>query len=360
MSDRREFLRHATVAVAGLSGIPASVSGEQPGAMPTPRAKAMMSSFGLTRPIFQAGMGGVANPSLAAAVSNAGAMGAIGLTNASPELTRDRISKTREATTLPFAVNYLLAFDLKTLDVALEAGAPVIQFAYGIPTRESANAIRRASAKMGIQIASVEGAKRALDLGADYLICQGMEAGGHVQATAPLDETLPRVIAEAGKIPVIAGGGIANGVAIRRALLAGASGVLIGTRFVATKEADAHDEYKKALTNSKAADTVFTICFQNGWLHAPHRVLRNRTFAMWEADGCPPPGKRPGETDVVATGSTGNPILRYGYAPPRPTMTGNVTEMALYAGRGVDAIRDVPGAGELVERLWKECLTATR
>src|SRR5262245_24420801 len=90
---------------------------------------------------------------------------------------------------------------------------------------------------------------------------------------------------------------IANGTHIRRALLAGSSGVLIGTRFVATKEANAHDEYKGAIARAKARDTVLTVCFQDGWPNATHRVLRNRTFQMWEEAGCPPAGKRPGEGD---------------------------------------------------------------
>src|SRR6185295_12319244 len=128
--------------------------------------------------------------------------------------------------------------------------------------------------------------------GTDYLICQGIEAGGHVQALSALYEVLPAVIAEAKEVPVLAAGGIANGAQIRRALLAGASGVLVGTRFVATKEAGAHQEYKTAITQARASDTVMTLCFQDGWANAPHRVLRNRTVELWEAAGCPPPGNR--------------------------------------------------------------------
>ena len=126
----------------------------------------------------------------------------------------------------------------------------MIQFAWGIPSKESVGEIRTAGAKMGIQIASAEGAQRALDLGADYLICQGTEVG--LQATTSLEETLPRVIEAAHLTPVLAAGGIADGRAIRRVLVAGASGVLIGTRFVATQEADAHSDYKKRLIRANA------------------------------------------------------------------------------------------------------------
>jgi nitronate monooxygenase len=96
------------------------------------------------------------------------------------------------------------------------------------------------------------------------------------------------VIEEAKTVPVLAGGGIAHGAHIRRALLAGASGVLIGTRFVATKEAGGHEEHKRAIIRATAAETALTVCFQDGFANAPHRVLRNRTLEMREAAGCSP------------------------------------------------------------------------
>ena len=329
--------------------------------MPTARASGLMAAFGLRYPIFCAGMGAAATPELAIAVSNGGGLGAIGIGSGAPsaDVVRQLVSRTRSGTSRLFAVNYLLAFDLVTLPVALDAGAPIIQFAWGLPPTETVAAIRKAGAKMGIQIGSVAGARRALDAGSDYLICQGTEAGGHVQATKALYEVLPAVIEEAKTVPVVAGGGIANGAHIRRALLAGASGVLIGTRFIATKEAGAHDEYKGAITRATAADTVLTVCFQDGWTNAPHRVLRNRTLEIWEAAGCPPAGKRPGEGDILATNAiTGATKRRYSVRTPGPDDRGAITELVLYAGQGVDAIRDIPSAGELVARLWKDCLDA--
>jgi nitronate monooxygenase len=332
----------------------------QPAAMPTPRARALMTLFGLTYPIFSAGMGSTAVPELAVAVSKAGGLGGVGTTLfPTADLVRQRVSKARSGTDRPFAVNILLAREHDALPVALDAGAPIIQFAWGIPTAEAVATVRKAGAKMGIQIGNAAGARRALDLGADYLICQGIEAGGHVQGTSGLYEVLPAVIDAAKAVPVLAAGGIANGVHIRRALLAGASGVLVGTRFVATKEAGTHEDHKSAITRARAADTVLTVCFQDQWANAPHRVLRNRTLEMWEAAGCPPPGKRPGEGDVLVTNSvTGAVKHRYSTANPAPDDRGELTELALWAGQGVDAIRDIPSAGELVERLWRECLDA--
>jgi len=367
MSDRREFFRQAAAVAVGLAARDAGAVDAQPrAAMPTPRASAFMKAFGLTYPICNAGMGTAAGPELASAVSNAGGLGATGTGtrfggggSAANDMMRQVVTRIRNATKGPFAVNYLLAVDPATLPATLDAGAPIIQFAWGIPSEEMVRLIRKAGAKMGIQIGSAAGARRALDAGADYLICQGTEAGGHVQAAATLYDSLAAVIEEARNIPVLAAGGIASGAHIRRALLAGASGVLIGTRFIATKEAAAHDDYKTTLIRGRAADTVLTVCFQDGWVNAPHRVLRNQTFTMWEAAGCPPPGKRPGEGDTIATNASGAVKRRYATSMPYSTDRGNVTELALYAGQGVDSVRDIPAAGELVARLWKECLDAT-
>jgi nitronate monooxygenase len=204
----------------------------------------------------------------------------------------------------------------------------------------------------------VESARAALDLGADYLVCQGTEAGGHVQANRELYKILPEVLNEARQIPVVASGGIGNGQGIGKALLAGASAAMLGTRFVATVESNAHPDYKQAIVAAHAEDTALTTCFQDGWPYAPHRALRNRTFVMWDAAGCPPPGKRPGEGDVVATRPDGSRVLRYASEHPRLGYEGRVTECPLWAGLGAGFVKDIPPAGELVERLWRECEAA--
>ena len=328
--------------------------------MPTPRAAALMTAFDLKYPIFNAGMGAFANPELAIAVSNAGGFGAIGTGTAMPaDVVRERVTRARAGTKRLFAINYLLAFEPITLSIALEAGAPAVQFAWGMPRAGAVSAIRKANAKMGIQISNVDGARQALDLGADYLICQGIEAGGHVQALSALFDMLPAVVEEANSVPVLAAGGIANGAHIRRALLEGAAGVLIGTRFIATREAEAHDEYKTAVSRAKASETVLSICFQDGWPIATGRTLRNRTIEMWEAAGCPPPGKRPGEGDLLTTNVVnGSNKRRYSVGGPSPNDRGKISELPLWAGQGVDAIRDIPSAADLVPRLWRECVDA--
>jgi hypothetical protein len=138
-------------------------------------------------------------------------MGALALTNHTPDSARDAVSKVRSATKGVFFINYILAFPFAngaaSLRTALDAGAPTVQFSWGPPPKEAISAIRAAGAKLAMQVTSAESARAALDLGADYLVCQGTEAGGHVQATRGLYEALPNVLEEAKQKPVIASGG---------------------------------------------------------------------------------------------------------------------------------------------------------
>ena len=165
------------------------------------------------------------------------------------------------------------------------------------------------------------------------------------------------VLQEARGKPVVASGGIGNGQGIRDALLNGASAAMLGTRFVATLESNAPLEYKHAIISAHAGDTALTICFQDGW-PAMHRALRNRTFVMWDAAGCPPPGKRPGENDVLLNRPDGSNVRRYWYQSPVSGEQGHITDCALYAGQSVEVVKDLPDAGELVRRLWRECNAA--
>lgn len=314
------------------------------------RAKKLMALFGLKYPIFQAAPGGEA---LALALAKAGAMGALSLTSASPDEAFQIVTRMKAATKGSFYGNYILSFEPKSLDKALEAGIPAVQFSWGIPTKTMISKITAAGAKLGIQVASKDNAKAALDLSPDFLICQGVEAGGHVQANEPLLQSLKEIIAEAKEVPVLAAGGLATGHDIRKVLNAGASGVVMGSRLVVTQESDMHSEYKNALVEAKENSTVFTTCFNEGWF-ALHRVLKNKTFLMWQAAGCPLAGNRPGENDVIATGADGSTHKRYSTMPPIQSLHGNLRELAMYAGEGVKNINDIPSAQELLLRLWKE------
>ena len=216
--------------------------------------------------------------------------------------------------------------------------------------------MKKAKVVLGIQVTSEASAKTALDLGADYLVCQGTEAGGHVHASRPLAEALERVLKIAGNIPVVASGGIATGHKMREYMQMGAAGVVMGSRFVATVESRGHEVYKKALVSSKAEDTVFTTCMNKGFENTTHRILRNSTFEMWESAGCPTVGKRPGEKDTIAKYGEGTNVERYSINSPGAFYTGNIEAMANYAGEGVNDINDIPTVSELIKRIWKEFL----
>ncbi|MGB0385929.1 MAG: NAD(P)H-dependent flavin oxidoreductase [Ardenticatenaceae bacterium] len=315
----------------------------------------------LSIPLLQAPIGSVASPRLAAAVSNAGGMGSLALTWTKPEQARRLLQQVKERTTAPFFVNFVLAFPPRCFDVVLQAGVPAITFSWG----HAPELMRRAQQKgisVGVQVGNLPGAMKALDDGADFIICQGVEAGGHVQSTTGLISLLTQVLdpsTSSGhrisrQVPVIAAGGLSTGFDMFHAMQNGAAGVMMGTRFVATRESRAHNLYKEALIEASPEDTAYTICFDGGWPQAAHRVLRNSTFTNWEAAGCSPKGSRPGEGEVVATLPSGGKILRYDDSPPLHKMKGDLLDCCLYAGQGVDGISDVPSAHELVHRLWQE------
>ena len=361
-SSRRGFLSRAAGLGAVMTVPQMTAAGNQTlsiaAYVPSSRTQELLSLFRLKYPILQAPVGYSAGPDLASAVCTVGAMGSMaGLTTASADEAREKVKKVRSVTNGTFAVNYILALaaEPKSLAAVLDAGAPVVQFSWGIPSSSLVAAVRSAGARFGVQVASRDGARAALDAGADYLVCQGIEAGGHVQASSSLLDILAAVLPEVNRQPVLAAGGIADGAGIRRVLEAGASGAVLGTRFVATRESDAHPEFKQALVNADESQTALSICFQDGW-NALHRGLRNETFARWEAAGCPPAGKRPGEGDVLGTRPDGKPLLRYAGVSPTKAITGeHISECALYAGMGVGQIKDIPSAGDLVRRLWAEC-----
>ena len=313
-----------------------------------------VEQMGLRWPIFQAPTGSIAGPELAAAVSEAGGMGAMALTWTGADAAVEQVRAVRARTDRLFQVNFALVLPPVALDAILEAGVPVVTFSWG-DAAPYIDRVHRAGARAGVQAVSVEGARRAREAGADFLICQGIEAGGHVQSTTPIWDALAAVLHAADGLPVIAAGGITDGAGVAEAVRRGAAGAMLGTRFVATVESRAHPAYKDALVAAgSGADTALTVCFDGDWPYAPHRVLRNATFTKWEAAGSPPVGRRPGEGEVIATTASGESITRYSDAAPRVGVTGSVGDMCLYAGTGCGAISDLPTAAALTRRIGAE------
>ena len=216
---------------------------------------------------------------LAAAVSNAGGLGSLALTWTAPDAAAAFVKNLRAQTSHPFFVNFVLSFPPAALEVALGAGAPVVTFSWGNPGK-LIETVHRSNALAGVQVGTVHGARSAQAAGADFIICQGVEAGGHVQSTTPLAQLLSDVIRACGEVPVVAAGGLGDGEDIARALDAGADAVMLGTRFVATAESRAHPLYKQALVEAKRENATLTQCFDGGWPYQEAWVLEHALAAL--------------------------------------------------------------------------------
>lgn len=300
-------------------------------------------------PLLQAPIGPAATPELVAAVSETGALGTLAASWTSEADLRKQLFSIRSVCDAPFCVNLVLAFEQRQrLRVALEEGATVISFSWGIDA-ELIKLARDAGAFVLVQVGELAAARDAVRAGADALIVQGVEAGGHVQSTRPLIELL-REIRPQVSVPLVAAGGVANAADCEEARDAGADAVACGTVFLAADEADVHPSYLGRLIESAAANTVLTTAFDGGWPDAPHRVIRNDTVDGWENAGMSERGRRSGEGEQIAS-RNGRPILRYDDAQPTRDTHGDVLLMAMYAGTSVRGITERESALRIVKRL---------
>lgn len=307
---------------------------------------------GVELPVIQAGMGAVARHELAAAVSEAGGLGTIA--GARAPIARE-LEAARRLTCRPLAVNLLLPF-LRPGDVGAAAGADLIVTFWGTPRRLAATAWIH-------QCGSVEEAKAAAAAGADAVIAQGVESGGHVRGIVPVLELLER-IRTAVRIPVLAAGGIADRRDVTTALEAGAAGAVVGTRFLLSEESHAHPDYKRRCV--EAQETVLTELFGLGWPDAPHRVIPNAATRRWLRDRDRGPEwirvanrvtrplavRLPDALQRQALGAQrpSQPLL--GPQPPTDDGPRGLLESGpLYAGETVARITDVRPAAELVREL---------
>jgi NAD(P)H-dependent flavin oxidoreductase YrpB (nitropropane dioxygenase family) len=294
---------------------------------------------GCRLPLQQAGMSRVATPALAAAVSEAGGLGMLGMARDRWAAAERQLAVVAGLTDRPVGASFLVPFlDLDTLAGVAER-LPVVELFWGWPDA----ALVPAAAITGWQVGSVDEAKAAVDAGCDYVVAQGIEAGGHIRATVPLTELIPAVRA-AVAVPVIAAGGIGTARDVRAALALGADAVRVGTRFVAAAEADTHDGYVDALAAASPDDTVLTDTFSIGWPDAPHRVLASCDAAARRA-GIDPVGSL-----VMADGRVVE-LHRRGTTPPTTTTTGEIGAMALYAGLGLGAVTGRQPAAAIVAEL---------
>jgi nitronate monooxygenase len=311
-------------------------------------------ALGIEHPIIQAPIGGLSNPRLAAAVSNAGGLGLIAQTWMSPDEIRESVRATQALTPRPFGINLIIDEPQEErLGAALDAGVKVISFFWGDPA-PYLPAVHAAGALALLTVGSAAEARVAVDAGVDLIVAQGWEAGGHVWGEVSTLALVPAVVDAVGEVPVIAAGGITDGRGLAAILALGAGAAWMGTRFVASEEAPAHPDYVARLLDAVETGTFHSSLFDIGWPDAPHRVLRNATIEAWLAAGRAHPGQRPGEGDVLATRADGSEIVRYASVSPRVGMTGNIAELSLWAGQGVGLVRGVVPAGQIVLRTVSE------
>lgn len=329
--------------------------------------------LGIDVPILSVGFGASATPELAAAVSNAGGCGVLGL-GIPLEHVRDRIRKTRELTDRPFGGNFIIASlgsphatdeqragRRAGIEAAIAERIPVIVLFWGDPAPFVGPAHRN-GVKVLIQVGSAEEAAAAARAGVDAVIIQGTEAGGHNRATRSIWDVLPDAVAAAAPTPVLASGGVGDGAGLARVLRLGGQGVSLGTRFVASEEAWIHPDYKRRVVAASASDTSLTPdLYDIGWRDAPHRTLKNKTFAEWDAAGRPAPGSRPHEGETIGTSHLpwGDLVVkRYTSAMIDRTFDGNIEYASLWAGESVDVVKDIKPAAEIVRELVREAEAA--
>lgn len=293
------------------------------------RETRILQLCGTALPVFQAGMAGLAGPELVAAVSEAGGLGHLGGLRVGPSLLRRWIAETRALTDKPFGVNLVPQYGGPAvfnalLDVVIEARPRVLSLFYG-DFAEALPPAKAAGLVTMVQVGSVAEARRALDQGADILVAQGIDGGGHIRGRVGLMALLPAVVDIAGKTPVLAAGAISDGRAATAARCLGAAGVWSGTAFLAAEECSAHDAYKQAILRAGTDDTEFRTGYSYGWRYGtPHRVI---------------PAPRRGLLRLMGGG------LR------RQDKASMAERISLYAGQGVGQITQIRPAAEIVDGL---------
>jgi nitronate monooxygenase len=309
-------------------------------------------------PIVQAPIGSASTPELAAAVSNAGALGTLALSWTAVEEVAARVEATRALTDRAFGANLVLAWPQhERLRRCLDAGAPVVSTAWGDPSSYVGD-VHAAGAVHLHMVGSAEEALAAVEAGVDGVVAQGWEAGGHVCGEVATSVLVPAVVDAVGDVPVIAAGGIADGRGIAASLALGASGAWLGTRFLLAEEALIHDTYRDLLMRSRETGTFYPGVFNIGW-DAPHRTLRNSTLEAWENAGRPAVGARPGEGEVVAR-RPGEEVVRYSDVLPLPDLEGDVEALPMYAGQSAGLVETVLPAAKIVEELRAETIETIR
>jgi enoyl-[acyl-carrier protein] reductase II len=298
--------------------------------------------LGVKHPIMLAGMGGVSYAELAAAVSNAGGYGVLGMAGRGPDFIREQMRQVRKLTDKPFGVDLLAASPdslIASVDVIIEEGASAFVAGLGVPM-PILEKLKSAGLKVMVVCGAVKHAVKAEQAGCDAVICQGGEGGGHTGLVG----TMPLVAqaVEKVKVPVVAAGGLYDGRGLAAALCLGATGVWMGTRFIASKEAHAGELYREVILEASDEDTVRTRSYSG----KPMRVKKNLWVEDWESrtgDIQPFPQQAMISHREGVMGGIGGQVE--GLDPDRS---------AFAMGQSAGGIHDVLPAGEIVKRILAE------
>ncbi|MEU1458121.1 nitronate monooxygenase [Streptomyces avermitilis] len=296
--------------------------------------------FGVHHPIALAPMGGSAGGALAAAVSRGGGLGLLGAGGGDPEWLARELPLVAEVAGRPWGIGFQTwAIDRSTVERALEHTPRAVMLSFGDPS-PFADCIRTAGAALIIQVTDLDEARRAVDLGADVIVAQGTESGGHGarqgRSTLPF---VPVVVDLAAPLPVLAAGGIADGRGVAAALALGAAGAVLGTRFQATTEALVDPSTAKAIVEGQGGDTernrVLDIARGSRWPSKyTARTLGHPCLDRW----------RGREAELA-----GNPRAQQDYQ--HDIAQGNIPSLPIWAGEAIDLIKDLPSAADLVATL---------
>jgi NAD(P)H-dependent flavin oxidoreductase YrpB (nitropropane dioxygenase family) len=318
----------------------------------------LTEQYDITHPITNAAMGFVALPELAAAVSNAGGLGFIGASPEPPPVVAARIAAVQAATSNPFGVGFIIASsplgEFVTADhiaICAAARVPVVSFHWGIPPVAWVNQLHAAGTKVWVQAHSVQYARQAVAAGADAIIAQGVQAGGHNRNDGLPTNILSGLIQHA--IPrnklVLAAGGVANGLNLAKALLLGADGAWVGTRFVASTECYANQGFKQRIVAGGIGATIVQNRFGPEWPDQPQRVLKVRATT------------EPLRTTPAQIGSTllfpgvvnaPYPMPKYSAIVPTRDTTGDLEEMDMPAGsESTIIVRDIKPAAAIINEM---------
>lgn len=309
-----------------------------------PFSNRITALFNIQYPIIQAGMVWASGWKLASAVSNAGGLGIIGSGSMYPEVLRTHIQKCRAATTKNFAVNVPLLYpDIeKHMAIIVEEKVPVVFTSAGNPAAWTATLKKQGIITVHV-VSSSKFARKAADAGCDAVVAEGFEAGGHNGREETTSMVLIPAVRAAVSIPVIAAGGIATGRQMMAAMVMGAEGVQMGTRFVASEEASSHENFKDLVLKSSEGDTMLSMKKL-----VPVRLIKNNFYTtITEAE------QRGASSEELLT------LLGRGRAK-KGMFEGNLEEGELEIGQVSAIISQIQPAARIIEETWKEFEEACR